>query len=69
MYHTCTIQLLYFFISDAHLEQKVDDFYTYGNVDELPKYMKKAQSLNTKLELCKEKIEQVIVQIESHYLK
>ena len=38
---------------------KVDDFYTYGNVEELQKYMKKAQTLNTKLALCKEKIEQV----------
>ena len=38
----------------------MDDFYTYGNVDELQKYMKKAQTLNTKLALCKEKIDQVI---------
>lgn len=37
---------------------QVDDFYTYGNVDELAKYLKKAQTLNTKLELCREKIEQ-----------
>jgi len=34
----------------------VDDFYSYGNVDELPKYMKKAQTLSTKLELSKEKV-------------
>ena len=32
---------------------QVDDFYTFGNVDELPKYMKKAQTLNSKLELCR----------------
>ncbi len=38
--------------------QQVDDFYSYGNVDELPKYMKKAQTLSTKLNLCKEKIQQ-----------
>ena len=38
---------------------QVDDFYTYGNVDDLAKYLKKAQTLNTKLELCREKIEQV----------
>ena len=37
---------------------QVDDFYTYGNVDELAKYLKKAQTLNTKLALCREKIEQ-----------
>jgi hypothetical protein len=36
----------------------VDDFYTYGNVDDLAKYLKKAQTLNTKLELCREKIDQ-----------
>ena len=30
---------------------QVDDFYTYGNVEELQKYMKKAQTLNTKLAL------------------
>ncbi len=38
--------------------QQVDDFYSYGNVDELPKYMKKAQTLSTKLNLCREKIQQ-----------
>ena len=38
--------------------QQVDDFYTYGNVDDLPKYMKKAQTLSSKLNLCKEKIQQ-----------
>ena len=43
------------------LFMKVDDFYTYGNVEELQKYMKKAQTLNTKLALCKEKIEQVML--------
>ena len=32
---------------------QVDDFYTYGNVDELQKYLKKAQTLNTKLSLCR----------------
>ena len=37
---------------------QVDDFYTYGNIDDLPRYMKKAQTLNTKLALCREKIEQ-----------
>lgn len=37
---------------------QVDDFYSYGNVEELPKYMKKAQTLNTKLNLSKEKIQQ-----------
>ena len=36
----------------------MDDFYTYGNVDDLSKYLKKAQTLNTKLELCREKIDQ-----------
>ncbi len=36
----------------------MDDFYTYGNVDDLAKYLKKAQTLNTKLELCREKIDQ-----------
>ena len=40
------------------IQLKVDDFYTYGNVDDLSKYLKKAQTLNTKLELCREKIEQ-----------
>ena len=37
---------------------QVDDFYTYGNVDDLPKYLKKAQTLSTKLDLCREKIQQ-----------
>ncbi|XP_059098400.1 dynein axonemal heavy chain 7-like [Tigriopus californicus] len=37
---------------------QVDDFYTYGNVDDLPKYMKKAQTLQTKLDMCQEKIQQ-----------
>lgn len=36
----------------------MDDFYTYGNVDDLAKYLKKAQTLNSKLELCREKIDQ-----------
>ena len=35
---------------------QVDDFFTFGNVDDLPKYMKKAQTLQSKLDLCYEKI-------------
>ena len=35
---------------------QVDDFYTYGNVDKLQKYLKKAQTLNTKLALCRQVI-------------
>jgi dynein heavy chain len=45
-------------LTNVETIDQVDDFYTYGNVDELAKYLKKAQTLNTKLELCREKIEQ-----------
>ena len=35
---------------------KVEEFFTYGSVDELPKYLKKAQALKTKLEVAEDKI-------------
>ena len=35
---------------------QVEEFFTYGNVDDLPKYLKKAQSLKTKLEVAEDKI-------------
>ena len=35
---------------------QVEEFFTYGNVDDLPKYLKKAESLKTKLEVAEEKI-------------
>ncbi len=44
---------------------QVDDFYTYGNVDELAKYLKKAQTLSTKLNLSKEKIQQFNMEEEA----
>jgi dynein heavy chain len=40
---------------DSYSNQ-VEEFFTYGNVDELPKYLKKAQGLKTKLEIAEEKI-------------
>lgn len=35
---------------------QVEEFFTYGSVDELPKYLKKAQALKTKLEVAEDKI-------------
>ena len=35
---------------------QVEEFFTYGNVDDLPKYLKKAQGLKSKLEIAEEKI-------------
>ena len=58
---TSSQKLIEFEYNQFNIAQ-VDDFYTYGNVEELQKYMKKAQTLNTKLALCKEKIEQVILE-------
>ncbi|XP_026109897.1 LOW QUALITY PROTEIN: dynein heavy chain 7, axonemal-like [Carassius auratus] len=37
-------------------EQQVEDFMTFGDVSELNKYLKKAQALNSKLDLVMEKI-------------
>ena len=34
----------------------MEEFFTYGSVDELPKYLKKAQALKTKLEVAEDKI-------------
>ena len=51
------MNLLYTYNAQSFCRQ-VDDFYTYGNVDDLAKYLKKAQTLNSKLELCREKIDQ-----------
>jgi dynein heavy chain len=44
---------------------QVDDFYTYGNVNELSQYMKKAQALNKKLLNCQEKIQQFNMEEEA----
>lgn len=37
-------------------EQQVEDFMTFGDVSELNKYLKKAQALNSKLDLVMEKV-------------
>ena len=40
---------------DSYSNQ-VEEFFTYGNMDDLPKYLKKAENLKTKLEVAEEKI-------------
>ena len=40
---------------DSYSKQ-VEEFFTYGNVDDLAKYLKKAQNLRTKLEVAEDKI-------------